>query len=84
MIMGRRPVVPWMRRLSSTLSQLKRMHGLNLVEAGEVFCVEGKDALYAVDMHGCNEPCIMHLDSGDAIVHQQSPPFLMNCKGVWE
>jgi len=56
------------------------MDGFDLVEARKVFCVEGQDALHAMDAHGRNESCIMHLNSGDAIVNQQPPPFLVDSR----
>jgi hypothetical protein len=37
-----------------------------------------------MNMHGGNEPCIMHLDSGDAVVHRQTTPFLVNREAVRE
>jgi len=68
----------------SILGQLKRMDSFDLVEARETFCVEGQDTLYVVDVHGGNKPRIMHLNPGDAIVHQQTTPFLVDCESVSE
>ena len=58
------------------------MDCFNVVEAREIFCIEGKDATNAVDAHSSNESCIMHLDSGDAIVHQQPSPFVMDREAI--
>lgn len=61
---------------------MKRMNGFNLPVARKVFCIEGQDSLHSVDTHCRNQPRILHLNSGDAIVHQQTPPFLMNCESL--
>jgi hypothetical protein len=53
------------------------MNGFDLIEAREILRAEGQNTLHTMDMHGGNKPCILHLDSGDAVVHQQPAPFLM-------
>ena len=60
------------------------MDRIYVIEAGEIPWIEGEDALYAVEMHGGNQPCIVDLDSGDAVVHQQPSPFVMDRKAVGE
>ncbi|MFZ1085563.1 MAG: hypothetical protein WAN35_11400 [Terracidiphilus sp.] len=54
------------------------MDGFDLVEARKVFCIEGQDALYVMDVHGGNESHIMHLNAADAIIHQQAASYVMN------
>ena len=58
------------------------MNGFDFVEACIVCCVEGQNSLDAVDEHSRNKPGVMHLGSGDAIVHQQSAPFLVDRRRV--
>ena len=66
----------------SILGQLKRMDSFDLVEAREVLCVEGQDALHSMNIHGGNQPRIMHLNARDAIVYRQAASFVVNCKRV--
>ena len=46
-------------------------------EAGKILRVERQDFLHSVDAHGRNEMGVMHLDSRDAIIHEQSTPFFV-------
>ena len=54
------------------------MDGFYLMEAREVSCVKGQDALHAMDVHGSDEPRVMNLDSGDSVVYEQPAPFIVN------
>jgi len=54
------------------------MNGFNPIESREILCIEGQNPLDAVDKHRGDEPCIMHLNSADAIVNQQPAPLLVN------
>ena len=54
------------------------------MEASEVLFIEGQNALDAMDAHGGNEPCVVYLDSRDAIVNQQPSPFLVYRGAVGE
>ncbi len=64
--------------------QLKWMNGFYLAVARKVFGVEGEDARDAVNQHGGNQPRIMHLNSRDAVVHQQPPLYLVHRWAVGE
>ena len=58
------------------------MHGFYRVEASKVFCIECKNTLYAVNLHGGYKAGVMHLDAADAVLHQQAAPFPMNSRTV--
>ena len=58
------------------------MNDFYICEAREVPSVEGEDALDAVDMHGCDQAGVMHLDAGDVVGDEELAPFLVNCDAV--
>jgi len=60
------------------------MNGFYLAVAREILCVEGQNTPHAIYMHGGNEPGVVDLNSGDAIVHQQPSPFLVDRRIVSE
>jgi hypothetical protein len=55
------------------------MQSFNSSEAGKILRVERQNFIYSVDAHGRNEMGVMHLDSRDAIIHEQSTPFFVYC-----
>lgn len=52
------------------------------LEAGKIPGVERQDSLHFVDAHDRNEMGVMHLDSGDAIIHEQSAPLFVYCEAI--
>jgi len=54
---------------------------VNCVDIGvtfKVLGVERENTVDAVNVHGGHEPCVMHLNPGNAIVNQQPSPLLMD------
>jgi len=39
------------------------MDGFDVLETFEIFCIEGEDAVYTMDVHCGGELGVMHLDS---------------------
>ena len=60
------------------------MNDFYICEAREVPSVEGEDALDAVDMHGCDQAGVMHLDAGNFIFDQEGPPLFMYGQIIWK
>jgi len=38
------------------------MYGFDVVEAFEISCIEGEDAVHTMDVHCGGESCVMYLD----------------------
>ena len=55
------------------------MNRLDRWKARKVASIQGKDAFDAVDVHGGNEPCVMHLNAGDGVSNEELAPDEMHC-----
>jgi hypothetical protein len=58
------------------------MHSFDSCEAGKILRIERQDCFHSVHEHGRNQVGVMHLDSRDAIIHEQSAPLFVYCQAV--
>jgi hypothetical protein len=55
-----------------------RMHGGKSTEPAEVRHIQREDVAYAMHVHGRRQSRVVHLNTQDAVLHNNSPPFPVN------
>jgi hypothetical protein len=53
-------------------------------ESAEIRDVEGENVIHVMDVHGCSQTRVVHLDSGDGVLQNQPPPLAISRGAIRE